>query len=407
MGTVDLRSTDIRLTDLPNSYAFVSGDAGSHSFTNVAFATAGSQTITATDSVNTKISATTNAVDLVPAATSKLVIQSQPSPTPPAGQAFMAQPVVKEEDQYGNVETADNATVVTAALDSGTGPLRGTTTATVSGGVATFTNLFDNRAEVITLRFTSGTLAPVISNPINVTAGPATQLIVTSQPAGPFTADQPFSLSFSAEDSLGNVVRTFDGDVTISLPNDRGFTTTVQAMNGVATFTGLAVDSSAQGQTIQATAGGLSAGTSSPITVTQQPTISAPLVVYYTHKLKKGKPAGKQTFAGYTIDYSTAMNQTSTGNHGDYLVDIFALHKKGRKKVEVPKPIGFTITSVTSTSVTLKLSGKQTFPNGGQITVIGAAGGVESTSDVPLATNEVFTISKGGQKSSTPLPQVR
>ena len=55
--------------------------------------------------------------------------------------------------------TSDNTTVVTAILASGTGPLKGTTTATLSGGMATFTNLADNTAETITLQFTGGGLS--------------------------------------------------------------------------------------------------------------------------------------------------------------------------------------------------------------------------------------------------------
>ncbi len=53
---------------------------------------------------------------------------------------------------------------MTATLDSGTGPLQGTTNVTVSGGVATFTNLADNRVETITLKFTSGSLTSATSN---------------------------------------------------------------------------------------------------------------------------------------------------------------------------------------------------------------------------------------------------
>ncbi len=59
--------------------------------------------------------------------------------------------MIYEEDQYGNLETGDNSTVVSATLASGDGPLQGTTNVTVSGGVATFTNLGDNMAETISL----------------------------------------------------------------------------------------------------------------------------------------------------------------------------------------------------------------------------------------------------------------
>ena len=47
--------------------------------------------------------------------------------TATAGVAFATQPVVYEEDQFGNVETTDSTTKVTATLASGSGPLQGTT----------------------------------------------------------------------------------------------------------------------------------------------------------------------------------------------------------------------------------------------------------------------------------------
>ncbi len=99
-----------------------------------------------------------NSIVVSPAAATQLVIHTQPSATATAGQAFATQPVVYEEDQFGNLETGDNSTVVTATLESGTGPLQGTTAVTVSGGVATFANLADNTAETISLDFTSASL---------------------------------------------------------------------------------------------------------------------------------------------------------------------------------------------------------------------------------------------------------
>ena len=112
-----------------------------------------------------------------------MVIQTQPSATATAGQAFAIQPVVYEEDQYGNLETGDNSTVVTAALASGAGPLQGTTTVTVSGGVATFTSLADNTAETIALQLHRRRLRP---------RSPTSSIVVSpggGQPAGdPHTA---------------------------------------------------------------------------------------------------------------------------------------------------------------------------------------------------------------------------
>ena len=75
-----------------------------------------------------------------------------------AGQPFATQPVVYEVDQYGNLETGDNSTMITASLASGNGTLLGTTTATLSGGVATFVGLADNTAGTISLSFAGGGL---------------------------------------------------------------------------------------------------------------------------------------------------------------------------------------------------------------------------------------------------------
>ncbi len=109
------------------------------------------------------------AMDLVSAGpATQLVIETQPSATATAGVAFATQPVIYEEDQYGNLETGDNSTVVTVSLNTGSGPLQGTTTAKVSGGVATFTNLADDTAETISLKFASGSLASATSNSIVV-----------------------------------------------------------------------------------------------------------------------------------------------------------------------------------------------------------------------------------------------
>ena len=58
LGTVKLTSTDGQQMGLPASHAFTAGDAGSYTFTAVELKTAGSQTITARDSLSTAIAGT-------------------------------------------------------------------------------------------------------------------------------------------------------------------------------------------------------------------------------------------------------------------------------------------------------------------------------------------------------------
>ena len=136
------------------------------------------------------------------------MIHTQPSPTAATGVPFSTQPVVYVEDQYGNLETGDNTTQVTAAsLPMGSGPLQGTTTVTASGGIATFTDLSDNVPETITIQFTSSpALTAATSNSIVVTA-PATQLAIHTQPSPTATAGVAFSTQpvVYVEDQYGNL----------------------------------------------------------------------------------------------------------------------------------------------------------------------------------------------------------
>ena len=108
-----------------------------------------------------------------PAAASQWVVHAQTSPSAVAGQPFAAQPVVYEEDRYGNLETSDDGTEVTATLAVGVGPLQGTITTTVAGGVATFSGLADDKAETIALQFSGGGLAGATANAIAIAAAPA------------------------------------------------------------------------------------------------------------------------------------------------------------------------------------------------------------------------------------------
>ena len=64
--------------------------------------------------------------------------------------------------------SATTTTQVTVSLRVGTGPLLGTTTVTASGGIATFTNLTDDKAESILLVFTAPNLVKAQSNYVTV-----------------------------------------------------------------------------------------------------------------------------------------------------------------------------------------------------------------------------------------------
>src|SRR6185503_2485552 len=122
------------------------------------------RTVTATDAGGVLTANTSANVAINPGAATRLTIQTQPSASATVGVPFATQPVVRVEDQFGNLRSSDGSTVVTATRGAGTSTLQGTLTATASGGVASFANLGYPLAETITIIFSSGTLTNATSS---------------------------------------------------------------------------------------------------------------------------------------------------------------------------------------------------------------------------------------------------
>ena len=291
---------------------------------------------------------------LVSAAATKLVIHIQPSATATAGQPFPTQPVIYEEDQFGNLETSDNSTVVTVTLNSGAGPLQGTTSVTVSGGVATFTNLADDLVETITLKFTSGSLTPAISNPIVITPGAATQLVVVTPPPGSVAAGDVFGLVVHAEDRYNNVDSSFDGSVTVGLASSGsggtlGGTLTVTASSGVATFSNLTLDQPTS-FTLAVSSQGLTSATTPPANVT--PGNNAVPLVTMTHvQLVTNK---KHQVTQIQVVFSGGVNAAQAQSTAEYR--LVTAGKKGSFTAKSAKPISLRSASYTAASDTVTLT---------------------------------------------------
>ena len=134
--------------------------------------TAGTQSLTASDPT-AAISSTSNGISVTPGTATQLLIMTQPPSTVTAGSNFGF--AVTTEDLFGNIATGYSGSV-TVALKSNPGgsTLGGTTTATVTGGVATFSGLTLNNVDPgYTLQTTSGTLTSATSNAISVASSQA------------------------------------------------------------------------------------------------------------------------------------------------------------------------------------------------------------------------------------------
>ncbi len=214
-----------------------------------------------------------------PATASQLVVTAQPSSTATAGVAFVTQPVVKEEDQFGNVITSDSTHTVTVVRGSqGTGTLQGSNlTVTLTNGVATFSGLSYNVAEFLNLSFTTNAGVPAATSSfLLVSPAAASKLVVTQQPSTPATAGVAFLSQpvVKEEDSFGNVIAT-DSTHTVTAVRGslgtaalQGSPLTVALLNGIATFSGLSYNKAeAMNIAFTTNASGVTAATSNNINV--------------------------------------------------------------------------------------------------------------------------------------------
>lgn len=134
-GTVHFASSDAKAV-LPATYTFTSADAGRHTFT-ATLKTAGTQSISATDTVNAALDGSDSGITVKAAAASKFVLSAPSSVMP--GQAFSL--TVTVEDAYGNIVTGYTGTIHFSSSDNkATLPANYTFTASDSG-VHTFTGL--------------------------------------------------------------------------------------------------------------------------------------------------------------------------------------------------------------------------------------------------------------------------
>ncbi|EDY16538.1 hypothetical protein CfE428DRAFT_5961 [Chthoniobacter flavus Ellin428] len=270
-GTVHFTTTDAGAgTTLPADYTFVAGDNGVHTFgSGVTLVTAGTQTLTATDTASSSITGTSNSIGVFSSAATHLVVTTQPSISATAGTPFATQPVVKEEDAFGNVITSDSTHTVTAARGSvGTGPLQGAAlTVTLTNGVATFSGLSYNVAETINLSFTSNAgVSGATSNNITVNAAAASHLVVAAPSST--TAGNPFNVTVTAKDPFNNTVTGYSGTVHFTSSDGQAtLPANTTLSSGAGTFSSTLKTAGTQTITGTDTVSGAITGTTSGIVV--------------------------------------------------------------------------------------------------------------------------------------------
>ncbi len=313
--------------------------------------------------------ATSAAVVVNPAAASQLTIQTQPSSTATAGTPFAQQPVIRIEDQFGNLRSSDNSTLVTATRSAGSGTLQGTTSRTAVNGVVSFTDLSHPVVTNITILFTSGSLASETSTLIAVGPAMADRLVFMTQPGGA-TAGSAFGVQplIKTRDPFGNdsiVGLPATLVVTLSLNSGTGplqGTATADigtaAGNGTISFADLRIDAAGTNKQLTASASGLAAGLSSMFTVN----------------------------SGTATRLTIQRQPSSTATAGT----AFAI----QPVIQIEDAFGNRVTTDSSTAVTATRNAGTAALQG--TTIVTAAGGLASFSNLSYNKAETITIDFSG-----------
>jgi hypothetical protein len=355
----------------------VNAIAGVATFSNLSLATAGMYTLSASGAGT----ATSGSFTISAAAATALAISQQPTTTA-AGGVIMPAITVRAVDGSGNTNTTFTGAVTASIATGPTGAtLGGTVTVNAIAGVATFSTLTLDRAGPYTLQFASSGLASATSASFTVTAGTAATLAFAQQPTSAVagSAIAP-PVTVEVRDSLGNVVTSFNGGVSIAFgtnPTTAALagTTTVNAMNGVATFSTLSVNLVGTGYTLVATSPSLTSATSSPFA------IAAGTAVALTYSTQPSDvAAGSPIMPAITVTARDAQGNIATGFIGNVVLALGA--NPGTAT------LGGTLTHTAA-------AGVATFAN---ITVdkVGADYTlVATTTGLPAVTSDAFDVTSG------------
>jgi len=322
---------------------------GIATFSGLTINTAGSYLLSADD--GELAAGSSNNFVIQAGSASTLVIAEEPTSVT-AGTA-VGPIVVAIEDGFGNIITANNSTI---ELMVQTGPSASPLFAAASNGTASFTENL-NTAGTYKLRAIDGTLHQAATPKFTVSPGSPTQLVFVSQPSSA-TAGVAFSpdISVDVEDSYDNIVTNYTAKIAVATATGPGAisgTSTLHAVNGVATFPGLFL-TTAGTYTLSATHTGLTTATSAPITV--NPGAASQLVF-------TGQPANVTAGTRF-LSNIVAQAEDSYGN----LATSYNSNVTLGSKVVPPDNVNFT--PVTATAV----NGIATFTPS-QIQILDVAGG--------------------------------
>ncbi|HEV8067331.1 MAG TPA: putative Ig domain-containing protein [Planctomycetaceae bacterium] len=273
--TSDTSTITLSVTSGPAGFASGSTTStvavnGVATFSNLILGAAGPYTLIAT--AGSLASSTSTSITVNPATASKLFVSDAPV-FATAGQALNPGVTVGVQDAFGNAVTFDTSTITLSVSSGPAGFASGSSTSAVAvNGVAMFSDLILDAAGPYTLIATAGSLASGTSTSITVNPATASKLFVSDAPVFA-TAGQALNpgVTVVVQDAFGNAVTSDTSAITLSVSSGpagfaSGSSTSAVAVNGVATFSNLILDT-AGSYTLNASDGSLAAALSTSITV--------------------------------------------------------------------------------------------------------------------------------------------
>ncbi|MFL0163204.1 Ig-like domain-containing protein, partial [Aquirufa salirivi] len=258
--TAVITSSDGQAT-LPSSAALV---GGTKQFA-ITLKTAGNQTVTATDQA-ASLTANTGASTVITAgAASKLTVFLQTSNVT-ASQNTRTK--FQVSDAYGNLINSSTATITVALHQNGVPKTTGYTGTKVRNAVAGIADFNDLKISDASTDYTyvasSPGLTSVTTNVFEIFVGPPSKLTFRTNPPASVTAASNMSpsITVSVDDALLNTVVSATNSITLSISANPGSgvlsgTATVNAVNGIATFSDLSINKAGTGYTLSAASTGL------------------------------------------------------------------------------------------------------------------------------------------------------
>lgn len=359
----------------------------------------------------------------------RLAITVQPGEPTVSGEVFNPVPRVQLQDAFGNPVALGGIAVV-ASIAPGSGEPGATLTNeernTNSSGLAMFNNLriTGPPAEDYVLIFTGSVggvpLASATSDPLTVTAGGATRLVVVQQPSGTVQNGAVFPQQpvVQVVDGTGNPVvgsRTIEVELGVGAGNTTlGGTLTASTGSGsTATFTGLRITGTAGAKTLLFSSGALTPAESQTITVTAGPAASIEIVTgddqtagvgqaVATDPAVRVEDASGNPVAGVSVQFApgasggtVAPTSVTTGADGVATVESWTLGPTAgdyslTATVTGVGSVTFSATaSATSTTTTLEAEPDNTSIEGQQVTFTANVGGGSPSGQVSFRDNGV------------------